>query len=117
MATYKKFAGAFIRGRLSEARRLAKGETLRIIARQEILIEKGPPPPPIVDSQFMIFAEQFSGKGRKLRLNALHVVQTGGADSLYTPPRLHRQDVTLHEGNEGWRVVRFKDNLEKCCLP
>ncbi|MBF0421913.1 MAG: hypothetical protein HQL73_02860 [Magnetococcales bacterium] len=113
---YKKFADALIRGRFDEARAWAEGDALEVVKFQENAVHNQSAPVTIFDSQFMIFAEKVSEDGRGLRLNAMQVVKIVEKRSAYIPPVLHRQEVDLQERNGLWKVHRFKDRLEKCCL-
>jgi hypothetical protein len=114
--TYKKFANAFIYGRFAEARSLAEGDASVVVDRKEKLVAQGEKIVGIEEPMFMMVGEWVSPSGDKVSLNAVQVVQPNTEELMFKPPDLHRQDILLIRRGSGWKVMFFKDNLEKCCL-
>ncbi|MBF0445132.1 MAG: hypothetical protein HQL68_06050 [Magnetococcales bacterium] len=112
---YQKFANAFMSGRFAEARSLSYGDASIVVDRKEELVRSGEKLLPIQEPLFMIVSENPSQDGGEVWLHAVQVVQVDTEEGMFKPPTLHRQYVTLQKKKEGWKVVSFKDDKEKCC--
>ncbi len=117
LITYKRFANAFIRGQLTAARRLADDQAREVIDRKEALVRAGEKIRPVMEPMFMIVEEKPDADDRKVFIHAVQVVQPQTDEGAFEPPALHRQFVTLEKRGKEWRVVSFRDDLEKCCDP
>ncbi|MBF0358509.1 MAG: hypothetical protein HQL70_07860 [Magnetococcales bacterium] len=115
VTAYKKFANAFIYGRLDEARSMAEGDVLGVIALKEVLLRKAKKIEPIQEPLFLIVSETPTKKGAEVLIHAVQVVQGDSKETMFQPPSLHRQFVTMLRTKSGWKVVSFKDDQEKCC--
>ena len=117
LATYKRYANAFMRGQFDLARRLAADQARAVVERKEALVRGGEAIVPITEPLFLIVSETPSADGRQVAIHAVQVVQPATAPGAFEPPALHRQHVTMTRSGETWKVVSFRDDLEKCCDP
>jgi hypothetical protein len=115
VTAYKKFANAFIRGRLDEARSMAKGDALAVVALKEVVLREANKIEPIQEPLFMIVSETPTKNGAEVLIHAVQVVQGDSKETMFQPPSLHRQFVTMLSTKSGWKVVSFNDDQEKCC--
>ncbi|MBF0623800.1 MAG: hypothetical protein HQL82_03230 [Magnetococcales bacterium] len=113
VTTYRAFATAFTRGDLTQAAALAADQALEVVARKQALANNANPAPETSD--IMIVGEQPNPEGSSVDIVAVQVVHTPTQGPLLTS--IHQQQATVARRDGQWRVVRFMDNLEKCCLP
>jgi|SaaInl7_135m_RNA_FD_contig_21_3166081_length_999_multi_6_in_0_out_0_1 hypothetical protein len=113
--TYQKFANAFISGRFEEARLLSDGDATVVVGRKEELVRQGEKLLPILEPMFMIVSETATEDGGEVWLHAVQIVQGSTDEDMFKPPTLHRQYVTLLKKNNGWKIISFQDDKEKCC--
>ncbi len=114
-ATYKRFALAFIRGDLALAASLAEGNALRVVRRKRRLVDLGEEILPPVGSEFMVIGENPSEDGRRVELLGVHVVRNRKPGSKFVTTAIHRQNATLEQGGQEWKIIEFQDDLEQAC--
>ncbi|MBF0444121.1 MAG: hypothetical protein HQL68_00920 [Magnetococcales bacterium] len=114
---YKQFATAMIMGNLEKATSYAKGKALRVVRRKQYLVSKGKTNPIPQEFEILIVGESISALQDEVNIMGVLLARNKikGSSDLATVP--HRQEITLKYQADGWKVVYFMDNLEKCCLP
>ncbi|MBF0193669.1 MAG: hypothetical protein HQL71_03885 [Magnetococcales bacterium] len=114
---YKQFATAMIMENLTEATTLAKGKALRTVRRKQYLASKGKTNPIPQEIEIIIVGETISKQQDEVNVMGVLLARNKikGSSDLATVP--HRQETTLQYHADGWKVVYFMDNLEKCCIP
>ncbi|MBF0379501.1 MAG: hypothetical protein HQL69_00690 [Magnetococcales bacterium] len=117
VATYKQFATAMIMENLERAKTYASGKALRVVRRKQYLVSKGKSGPIPKKIEILIVGNTISEQQDEVNIMGVLLARNSiaGSEDLATLP--HRQDVTLKRHEDGWKVVYFMDNLEKCCLP
>jgi hypothetical protein len=114
---YKQFATAMIMENLIKATTYVKGKALRVVRRKQYLVSKGKAGIIPQDLEILIVGESISEQQDEVNIMGVLLARNTieGSSDLATVP--HRQEATLKFYIDGWKVVYFMDNLEKCCLP
>ncbi|MBF0621242.1 MAG: hypothetical protein HQL54_04880 [Magnetococcales bacterium] len=115
---YEQYAHALIRGQFDRARTLSTGEAYALVDKKQRLVEKGEDTiSNVVEAQLLVNGAKVSKSQTRVAFRALFIVDTKspvGDD--YIAPDLHRQSAIVALDKSDWKVIKFEDSLEKCCL-
>jgi hypothetical protein len=116
IAAYKKFATAFIQGKLTEATALAEGKALRVVRKKQYQISKGRVDDFPVEVEIMVVGEIYSQPKDRVEVMGVLLARHILPKTQELSTIVHRQDISLIRRESGWMVLDFNDNLEQCCL-
>ncbi|MBF0446595.1 MAG: hypothetical protein HQL67_00170 [Magnetococcales bacterium] len=115
--TYQSFSTAFMTGDFKTALNLSIGPAQETVLKRQALVKSGDQPIiPILDPLYIKVSETAKEDGT-VAIHSLQVLQHDGEKGMFLPPDLHRQFITLSNQDTEWKVIKFRDDKEKCCIP